>query len=263
MIAPAPSPVSLYPDGRNEPPQETFTVPRPRVAPKRSHAVRETLEERIVDGTYAPGTRLDEVALAKEFGVSRTPIRETLIQLSSSGMIDLRPRRGAIVAEMSPHRLCEMFEVMAELEAMCGRLAARRMTDEEHAALAAVHERCEQARDSASIDDYFAHNEDFHRLIYAASHNAFLVEQASSLQRRLRPYRRLQLRLRNRLKNSYSEHQGIVDALAKGDGELAAQRLRNHVIVQGERYGDLVASLALMHDAHPPAKRQQSKRARR
>jgi len=243
-------------------------VPAARVAPKRSHAVRETIEERIVDGTYAPGTRLDEVALAKEFGVSRTPIRETLIQLSSSGMIDLRPRRGAIVAEMSPHRLCEMFEVMAELEAMCGRLAARRMNDDEHASLAAIHERCEQARDSGSIDDYFAHNEDFHRLIYAASHNGFLVEQASSLQRRLRPYRRLQLRMRNRLKNSYSEHQGIVDALAAGDGDLAAQRLRSHVIVQGERYGDLVASLALMHEANtpvPPApvKRRGSKRSRR
>jgi DNA-binding GntR family transcriptional regulator len=169
---------------------------------------------------------------------------------------------------MSPHRLCEMFEVMAELEAMCGRLAARRMTDEEHASLTAIHERCERARDAGSIDDYFAHNEDFHRLIYAASHNAFLVEQASSLQRRLRPYRRLQLRMRNRLKNSFSEHQGIIDALAAGDGDLAAQRLRNHVIVQGERYGDLVASLAMMHEANAPAvrmpaKRRGSKRTRR
>lgn len=247
-------------------PQE-IPVPAPSVAPKRSHAVRETLEERIVDGTYAPGTRLDEVALAKEFGVSRTPIRETLIQLSSSGMIDLRPRRGAIVAEMSPHRLCEMFEVMAELEAMCGRLAARRMTDEEHEMLAAIHERCERARDKGKIDDYFSHNEDFHRLIYSASHNEFLVEQASSLQRRLRPFRRLQLRMRNRLKNSYSEHQGIVDALASGDGDLAAQRLRDHVIVQGERYGDLVASLTLMHSGEqaPAARgrRAAGKRPRR
>ena len=239
-----------------------------RVTPKRSHAVRETLEERIVDGTYAPGTRLDEVGLAKEFGVSRTPIRETLIQLSSSGMIDLRPRRGAIVAEMSPHRLCEMFEVMAELEAMCGRLAARRMTDEEHRRLATVHERCERARDSGDTDDYFAHNEDFHRLIYTASHNLFLVEQATALQRRLRPYRRLQLRLRNRLKKSFSEHQGIVDALAASDGESAAERLRNHVVVQGERYGDLMASLALIHRAGAPVasprtKRRSSKRVRR
>ena len=268
MIAPSDIAPPLYPDAHSTSVQETVRVPASRVAPKRSHAVRETLEERIVDGTYPPGTRLDEVALAKEFGVSRTPIRETLIQLSSSGMIDLRPRRGAVVAEMSPHRLCEMFEVMAELEAMCGRLAARRMTDEEHRRLDATHGRCETARDSGNTDDYFAHNEDFHRLIYAASHNAFLVEQATALQRRLRPYRRLQLRMRNRLKNSYSEHQGIIDALAASDGDLAAERLRNHVIVQGERYGDLIASLALMHQASAPvapprAKRRSSKRIRR
>lgn len=235
-------------------------MPAPRVAPKRSHAVRELIEERIVDGTYAPGMKLDEVALAKEFGVSRTPIRETLIQLHSSGMIELRPRRGAVVSLMSPHRLCEMFEVMAELEAMCGRLAARRMTDSEHEALLDVHRRCEKSRDSGDIDDYFALNEDFHRMIYAASHNAFLVEQASSLQRRLRPYRRLQLRMRNRLKNSFSEHQGIVDAVVAGDGDLAAERLRNHVIVQGERYGDLVASLNLMHEQTKPAKSGAAKR---
>ena len=235
-------------------------MPAARIAPKRSHAVRETLEERIVDGTYVPGTRLDEVALAREFGVSRTPIRETLIQLSSSGMIDLRPRRGAIVAEMSPHRLCEMFEVMAELEAMCARLAARRMTDDEHRELVAVHERCEASRDAGEADDYFAHNEEFHRLIYAASGNAFLVEQASALQRRLRPYRRLQLRMRNRLKTSYAEHQGIVDALGAGDGELAARRLRDHVIVQGERYGDLVASLGILNQASAPVRPAASRR---
>lgn len=235
-------------------------MPKSRTAPKRSHAVRELLEERIVDGTYAPGTRLDEVALAGEFGVSRTPIRETLIQLSSSGLIDLRPRRGAVVAEMSPHRLCEMFEVMAELEAMCGRLAARRMTEAEHRKLATVHQRCQTARDSGGVEEYFAHNEDFHRLIYECSHNAFLVEQATALQRRLRPFRRLQLRMRNRLGNSFSEHEGIVAALIAADGELAAKRLRDHVIVQGERYGDLVASLALLHQAGSPVKRPAPKR---
>jgi len=158
--------------------------------------------------------------------------------------------------------------VMAELEAMCGRLAARRMTSEEQRALHAIHTRCERARDAGSINEYFAHNEDFHRTIYAASRNGFLVEQASALQRRLRPYRRLQLRMRNRVKNSFSEHQGIVDALGAGDGELAARRLRDHVIVQGERYGDLVASLALLHQAAAPvrpapAKRRRAPRSRR
>ncbi len=219
------------------------------VAPKRSLAVRELIEERIVDGRYSPGMRLDEVALANEFGVSRTPIRETLIQLSSSGMVELRPRRGAVVADASTHRICEMFEVMAELEAMCGRLAARRIGDEEQGALAEAHAACQRARDTGSSDDYFRGNETFHQVIYRASHNAFLAEQAIGLQRRLRPYRRLQLRIRNRVKTSFSEHQGIVDAIAAGDGDRAAKLLRDHVIVQGERYGDLVASIGHMKTA--------------
>lgn len=260
MIAPVAPAERRYPDLSQRAIREESNVARSSVPLKRSHAVRETIEERIVDGTYPPGTRLDEVALAGEFGVSRTPVRETLIQLHSSGMIDLRPRRGAIVTEMSPHRLCEMFEVMAELEAMCGRLAARRMTEEEHASLLEIHRLCEDSRDSGEPDEYFVRNEAFHRAIYEASHNSFLVEQVTLLQRRLRPYRRLQLRMRNRLKNSFSEHAGIVEAIVAGDGQAAAERLRNHVIVQGERYGDLVASLHLMCE---PAKRSTDKKKHR
>lgn len=231
---------------------------------KRSLAVRELIEERIVDGRYPPGMRLDEVALAGEFGVSRTPIRETLIQLSSSGMVDLRPRRGAIVADVSPHRLCEMFEVMAELEAMCGRLAARRITDDEEAQLLAAHAACQKARDSGSSDDYFVRNEAFHQVIYLAAHNAFLAEQASQLQRRLRPFRRLQLRIRNRVGTSFAEHDGIVAAIVEGDGDKAARLLREHVIVQGERYGDLVASIGHMKSAAPAgAAKKPARRAAR
>lgn len=218
----------------------------PTNAPKRSLAVRDLIEERIVDGRYPPGMRLDEVALATEFGVSRTPIRETLIQLSSSGMVELRPRRGAVVADASPHRICEMFEVMAELEAMCGRLAARRITEPEEAALLAAHRGCERASDKGSADAYFIENETFHQIIYRAGHNTFLAEQALQLQRRLRPYRRLQLRIRNRVGISFTEHQAIVEAITSGDGERAARLLRDHVIVQGERYGDLVASIGHM-----------------
>ncbi|MGI9176548.1 MAG: GntR family transcriptional regulator, partial [Pirellulales bacterium] len=128
-------------------------------------------------------------------------------------------------------------------------LAARRIGEDEQAMLASAHAACQQARDTSSSDDYFLHNETFHQVIYRASHNAFLAEQAIGLQRRLRPYRRLQLRIRNRVKTSFSEHQGIVDAIAAGDGERAAQLLRDHVIVQGERYGDLVASIGHMKTA--------------
>ncbi|MCB1954113.1 MAG: GntR family transcriptional regulator [Rhodocyclaceae bacterium] len=211
---------------------------------RRSEQLGEEIEERIVTGRYPPGFRLDEQDLAAEFGVSRTPIREALIYLASSGLVETRPRRGAIVAELSPTRLCEMFEVMAELEAMCGRLAARRITQEEQAALLEAHRACESARDADDPDTYYRLNEVFHQQIYQASHNSFLAEQADLLHRRLRPYRRLQLRVRNRMKTSYSEHQHIVDLILAGESDQAATTLRSHVVVQGERFADLISSLA-------------------
>ncbi|QID19557.1 GntR family transcriptional regulator [Nitrogeniibacter mangrovi] len=210
---------------------------------RRSEQLVEEIEERIVTGQYHPGMRLDEQDLADEFRVSRTPIREALIHLASAGMIEMRPRRGAIVAKVSPTRLCEMFEVMAELEAMCGRLAARRITPAEQAELLAAHRACEAARDAEDPDAYYRLNEVFHQHIYQASHNGFLAEQADALHRRLRPYRRLQLRVRNRMNTSYSEHQAIVDRIVHGDSEGAADTLQRHVVVQGERFADLVASL--------------------
>jgi DNA-binding GntR family transcriptional regulator len=213
---------------------------------RRSELVTEQIEDRIATGVYPPGMRLDETELAENLGVSRTPIREALIQLAAAGLVEIRPRRGAIVAEVGPHRLCEMFEVMAEHEAMCGRLAARRISDREQQILIEAHQACETARDANAPDTYYRLNEQFHHLIYAAGHNAFLQEQATNLHRRLRPYRRLQLRVRDRMNTSFSEHAGIVDAILKQDAELAAIRLREHVVVQGQRFADLVASLSLL-----------------
>lgn len=210
---------------------------------RQSERLGELIEERIVTGVYPPGTRLDEQDLADTFGVSRTPVREALIQLSSAGLIEIKPRRGATVPEVGADRVCEMFEVMAELEAMCGRLAARRITPTEQQALQEAHHACEAARDANTPDVYYQLNEVFHQRIYEASHNAFLVEQATALHRRLRPYRRLQLRVRNRMNASFNEHQAIVEAILKGDSELAAALLRAHVTVQGERFADLVATL--------------------
>jgi DNA-binding GntR family transcriptional regulator len=232
--------------------------PAPHLAAgRRSEHLREAIEERIATGLYPPGTRLDESELAAEFAVSRTPIREALIQLTSEGLVDMRPRRGAVVVDVPPQRLCEMFEVMAELEAMCARLAARRISVEEEAHLLAAHAASQEARDRGDPDAYFYLNEEFHQLIYAASHNEFLNEQAIQLQRRLRPYRRLQLRVRDRVRNSFDEHSGIVEAICSGDGERAAQLLREHVTVQGERFGDLIASLNLLRDGQRGTSRRQ------
>ncbi|RCW22657.1 GntR family transcriptional regulator [Ciceribacter lividus] len=208
------------------------------------YKLRDSIENGIVTGEFAPGERLDETQLATRFGVSRTPIREALLQLSAIGLVEIRPRRGAVVVDPGPQRVFEMFEVMAELEAMAGALAARRHTREDGAALLAAHEKCKEAAASEDPDRYYYENESFHQAIYAASHSGFLEEQCIALHRRLRPYRRLQLRVRNRMKTSFSEHGEIVEAILAGDANAARERLRSHVAVQGDRFGDLVANLA-------------------
>ena len=208
-----------------------------------SQPLVETIEEEIVTRRLMPGMRLDETELAHRFAVSRTPIREALIQLSSAGLVELRPRRGAIVAQVSAQQLMEMFDVMAELEAHCGRLAARRSTAEEQRLLLAAHEDCTSAADGLDPDRYFYLNERFHQTLYGMSHNRFLEEQVRHLQRRLRPYRRLQLRVRQRVAHSFEEHRAIVEAILSGDEALAAERLRSHIRIQEERFGDLIASL--------------------
>jgi DNA-binding GntR family transcriptional regulator len=210
---------------------------------KLSEELREAIEEKIVFGAWPPGMRLDEAELAGQFGVSRTPLREALIQLASLGIVEIRPHRGAVVASLEPQRLVEMFEVMAELEAMCARLASRRITPEELARLRAAHHECSEQAQHAEENAYYYANERFHAIIYEASHNTYLAEQAAQLHRRLRVYRRLQLRARGRLASSFDEHAGVVEAIASGDAERAAARLRDHVQVQGDRFTDLLASL--------------------
>lgn len=206
--------------------------------------LRDEIENAILSNEFAPGARLDEMVLANRFGVSRTPVREALMQLDAIGLIEIRPRRGAVVIDPGPHRIYEMFEVMAELEGLAGSLAARRLDEDSRKAITATHSRCERSAGAGDSDAYYYDNEEFHKAIYAASRNDFLEEQCAQLHRRLRPYRRLQLRVRNRLSTSFSEHCGIVDAIFAGDGEEARRLLRAHVGIQGERFSDLVASMA-------------------
>ena len=208
------------------------------------HKLRDEIENGIVSGTLAPGERLDEVQLANRFGVSRTPIREALMQLGAIGLVEIRPRRGAVVVDPGPNRIYEMFEVMAELEGMAGALAARRHTEEDRDKLLSAHAECERSMKSGDADAYYYDNEIFHHAIYQASHSGFLFDQCAALHRRLRPYRRLQLRVRNRMKVSFGEHAGIVEAILAGEAETVRGLLRSHIAVQGDRFGDLVASLA-------------------
>lgn len=209
----------------------------------RANEILPVLEQDIVTGALKPGTRLDETILAAKFGVSRTPIREALNRLSASGLVDIRPRRGAIVAAISLQDLMNMFEVMADLEALCARLAARRITPAEKTELLAAHVACDALSATDRFDDYYELNLNLHDLIYKASHNAFLEKQVRELRRRLSPHRRLQVRIPGRIGTSSEEHGALVDAIIKGDSALAEKLTRDHVAIQGERFTDFLSTL--------------------
>lgn len=210
---------------------------------RRADNIAEALEELIFDGTFSDGDRLDEVRLAEKFGVSRTPLREAFQRLALSGLVELIPRRGAFVRQPGPVDLMEMFEVMAELEAVCGRLAAMRISDRALEDLRAANTKCQMAIDAGDPDSYYVENETFHRIIYHQSGNSFLAQEAAKLHKRLKPFRRQQLKFRGRMAQSMSEHEAIVTALDEGDADAAADTLRLHVAVQGEKFHNLMASL--------------------
>lgn len=217
-----------------------YTSPMER---KRAETIAEALESLILDGSFANGDRLDEVQLAERFAVSRTPLREALQRLALSGLVEQIPRRGVFVRQPGPVELLEMFEVMAELESACARLAATRITDAALDEMRAANASCQRAVALRDADGYYRENERFHAILYAQSGNGFLEQECLRLHRRLTPFRRLQLRARGRLNQSMAEHEAVVGALEQGDALRAAEEIRRHVAVQGEKFHHLMASL--------------------
>ncbi len=208
---------------------------------RRADSIRENLEQLIVTGAFADGDRLDETRLSEKFGVSRTPLREAFQMLAASGLVELLPHRGAYVRHPGVVELVQMFEVMAELEGMCGRLAARRLTDDDLSELKQAAVECEKALLGGDADAYYHRNERFHQLLYRASGNGFLESEARRLQKRLQPFRRMQLHLRGRMQQSMSEHRSILEALERADAVGVEMALKSHIAVQGERFNDLMA----------------------
>lgn len=208
-----------------------------------SQILRDAIEDMVATGELQPGQYLEEGELAKRFGVSRTPVREALIQLGSVGIVEIRPRQRAMVAQLGPQSLVEMFEVMAELESMCGRLAARRMSADDYSQLLLANEACRDALSGNQQDGYYYANAKFHEVIYAGSRNVFLAEQTMNLHRRLRPYRRLQLRDSSRAHESFEDHCSIVQALIAHDEEGVAKLLRKHVALHPQRFSELMVYL--------------------
>ncbi|UIY23229.1 GntR family transcriptional regulator [Rhizobium leguminosarum] len=212
-----------------------------------SDRIRNALTDEIAAGRLAAGAALDEQQLADRFGASRTPVREALRQLAAGGLVELRARRGGVVARMTPERIMEMFETVAEIEAVCVRLATYRMTPLERSRLIELHELSEpivEAGNFDACDDSF--NRQFHETIYRATHNGFLAEQAIAIRNRLNAFRRTQLRQGERLSRSRDEHEAIMQAIAEGDGEMASRRMRAHML-------NAATSLSRFIEANKPA----------
>lgn len=180
----------------------------------------------IEDATYRPGDRLVEAELADRFGVSRTPVREALQRLETQGILT-RDGRSLIVASLDHNQMAELYVVRAELEALAARLAARHATPEEIRVLEAMI-----AEDRTRLDDPAAlarSNRRFHRQIHLAGHNRFLVQQLDMLHRSMALMARTSLAAEGRGAAALDEHAAIVQALAAGDPDMAADALRCHI----------------------------------
>jgi DNA-binding GntR family transcriptional regulator len=207
----------------------TARTAKPAAAPlTRTESLRLQIADEIVSGVLEPGMPLDEQELAARFGVSRTPVREAIRQLSASGLVSVRPHRGAVVALPTPSQLDDMFEAMAELEALCAGLAARNMTVPERRGLEALHNELRLLVHEGDPASYHEKNEAFHAAIYAGSHNGYLAEMTLMTRARVAPFRRAQFAT-GRLGGSYQEHDLIVQAILRGDQPGALEAMRAHI----------------------------------
>jgi DNA-binding GntR family transcriptional regulator len=207
--------------------------PKPRLAFRLTRTDRAGMKDAyslilsaIDNGIYRPGDRLVESELAERFGVSRTPVREALQRLETQSMLK-RDGRSLIVATLDHNQLAELYTVRAELEALAARLAARHATPEEVRVLASMVQD-----DRAILGDPQAlsrSNRRFHHQIHLASHNRYLVQQLDLVHRSMALMARTSLAAKGRDAVSLDEHQEIVDAIAKRDGEHAEQALRRHI----------------------------------
>jgi DNA-binding GntR family transcriptional regulator len=206
--------------------------------------IRVALADAIVRGDIGPGVPLDEASIAERFKVSRTPVREAIRQLEAIGFAEARPHRGAVVPHFTPERLNEIFVVMAELEALCARLAALNSTPTDRQRLEEAHVACREAARGGDIPSYYETNLRFHDVIYGISHNTFLAEVTLSVRNRVAPFRKAQFHSLGRLVQSVAEHEVVVNAIAAGDADGAAAAMRDHLKIVRTSVGRVAPTLS-------------------
>lgn len=188
-----------------------------------SELVYRRMKDRIVTGELAPGTRLIELSIAAEFGVSRTPVREALKRLAAENLVLSDPARGVVVHAPDAAEIEDVFVVREALDGLAARLAAHRITPAELSRLELVLESMQQAVANDRRQQIILANQRFHDVIYAAAGNPMLARVASDLRDFVRRYTTLPFASPNRVEHVVNEHRAILDALKNHD-PAAAQR---------------------------------------
>jgi DNA-binding GntR family transcriptional regulator len=197
--------------------------------------VYEHLRAEILEGELEPGTELAEVALSEQLGVSRGPIREAIGRLAAEGLVNVRPRRGAVVRSLSKEEFLELYQVREALERMAVHLAVPRMTETQLKELAALNEVMDASAAREDVQGFFEANVAFHARLLEASGNVKLQELYRQLLGQLGRYRLRSLTLRGNLQRSVSEHAAILRAARRGDADRAAQLMAEHIRVPQRR----------------------------
>ena len=206
--------------------------------------VAERLRMRIYAHELPPGGWIDEQALALEYGISRTPLREALKVLASEGLVILKPRRGCYVTELSEIDIDGIFPVMALLEGRCAAEATQKASDADLSRLAAIHDELEAHARKGDVDRFFEANHDFHAALQQLAGNRWLSQLIDDTRKMLKLTRRDSLRVEGRLKQSLAEHRAILKAIRRRDASEAAQLMHDHLL-SGR------AALAKLHASSP------------
>ncbi|RYH07850.1 GntR family transcriptional regulator [Tropicimonas sp. IMCC6043] len=187
------------------------------------------LTDSIATGVLDPGERVDEVRLAEQLGVSRTPVREALNQLVAQRILVAGEKRGVRVAQYSREELSQIFEVMYEIEVMCARMASQRLTLLSRSEIELAQAECVRAAESGDRIAYMHANEDLHHAIYRATGNEYMWELASEFRRRTGPFRAKKFATTEDLIASAKSHESLLRSIFSADSKVASDGMREHM----------------------------------
>ena len=198
-----------------------------RLAPRALYEeVAERLRQRIFSRELAPGDWIDELRIADELGISRTPLREALKVLAAEGLVTMKLRRGAYVTEVSAQDLADVYHLLALLEADAADAVARTASPAQLAQLQALHE--ELAGAVGEQERFFSLNEHFHLRLLELAGNRWRAQMVADLRKVMKLNRHASLFRRGRVEQALAEHHAILQALLQRDGPAASAAVRAH-----------------------------------